>query len=119
MLIIPGRINLRKISKYQSQVIMCVQAKTISYSVTFNMNIKLISVLYMKIKMKKSKQECAAHDKSIYDDKNCQSTKCGNMQSVRLAVLQSSYKKHSYAECQVRTVSLCDDKNCQSTKSLL
>ena len=60
--------------------------------------------------------------KSMCDDKNCQSTQCIHMWlvksamkpshvcSVRPAMLQSSYKKHSYKEC--------DNKNCQSTKSM-
>ena len=44
--------------------------------------------------------------------------KSSHMQSVRPAMLQSIYRKHSYEECHVRPVSMCDDKKCQSTKSL-
>ena len=68
--------------------------------------------------------------KSVCDDKNCQSTQCihkwplksaikySHMQSVELAILKSSYKKHSYEECQIRPASMYYDKKCQSTKSL-
>ena len=73
-----------------------------------------------------SKHVCTAHDISMHDDKNCQSTKCAHilpvkpamksshLQSVEPAMLQSSYKKKD----QVKQVSLCDDKNCKSTKSI-
>ena len=71
-----------------------------------------------------NKQECTAYEISMYDDKNCQSTKCVHMwvvkpatiksdpmQSVKPAMTQSIYKKFSQ-------VSLCDDKNWQYTKYL-
>ena len=58
-----------------------------------------------------NKLKFMAHDISMCDDKNCQSTKCVHMQSVKPAMTQSSYKKFSQ-------LSICDDKNSHSTKSL-
>ena len=74
------------------------------------MNIKLISVLYMKIKRKQASRCVQPIYISIYDNKNYQSTKCVHVQSVKPAMKQSTY--------HFSQISLCDDKNCQSTKSL-
>ena len=63
--------------------------------------------------------------KSVCDDKNCQSTQCvhmwpvkpamtksSHMQLAKPAILQSDYKKKT----QVKQESVCDDRKCQSTK---
>ena len=73
---------------------------------------------------KTSKQECTAHDISMYDDKicqstlcydkNCQDTQCVHMWPVKLAMKSS----HMWSVKQAVTQSLCDEKNCQSTKCI-
>ena len=74
------------------------------------MNIKLISVLYMKIKRKQASR-CVQPIIYLYMITRTINLPSGvHVQSVKPAMKQSTY--------HFSQISLCDDKNCQSTKSL-
>ena len=77
---------------------MCVYMQPVKPIMKKTNHMQLAIPAILQSEYKKQNQ---MKNKSVCDDKNCQSS-----------------NKHNFEECPVRPVSLCNDKNCQSDKPM-